>query len=159
MASIIRNAAGSAGASIDTGDAEQVARNLFADDRTKLEWNVPRVLMPKNKVKLVLNLCLIAAATIPRGGVINVTITDAEGDATMAISAQGTYSRLAQSVPSLLAGKPESDHVDAHGIQAFYTGLVARECSMNLDVNVASETVVISATSCATPVETTEVAA
>ena len=152
-------AAGSAGASIDTGDAEQVARNLFADDRTKLEWNVPRVLMPKNKVKLVLNLCLIAAATIPRGGVINVTITDAEGDATMAISAQGTYSRLAQSVPSLLAGKPESDHVDAHGIQAFYTGLVARECSMNLDVNVASETVVISATSCATPVETTEVAA
>ena len=44
-------AAGSAGASIDTGDAEQVARNLIADDRTVVEWNVPRVLMPKNKVK------------------------------------------------------------------------------------------------------------
>src|SRR5277367_5971947 len=40
-------AAGSAGASIDTGDAEQVARGLLADDRTKLLWNAPRVLMPK----------------------------------------------------------------------------------------------------------------
>src|SRR5579862_9307292 len=67
-------AAGSAGASIDTGDAEQVARGLLADDRTKVEWNAPRMLMPKNRVKLVLNLCLIAAATIPRGGTIKVRI-------------------------------------------------------------------------------------
>ena len=58
-------AAGSAGASIDTGDAEQVARGLLADDRTALQWIAPRVLMPKNKVKLVLNLCLIAARGDP----------------------------------------------------------------------------------------------
>src|SRR5579872_7358542 len=32
-------AAGSAGASIDTGDAESVARNLFVDQRTRLDWN------------------------------------------------------------------------------------------------------------------------
>jgi len=37
-------AAGSAGASIDTGDAEAVARNLFEDEKTKLDWNCPRVL-------------------------------------------------------------------------------------------------------------------
>ena len=54
-------AAGSAGASIDTGDAETVTRGLFGDDKVKLDWRVPRVLMPKNKVKLILNLCLIAA--------------------------------------------------------------------------------------------------
>src|SRR6187200_145442 len=60
-------AAGSAGAAIDTGDAEQVARGLLCDERTKLEWHAIRVLMPKNKVKLALNLCLIAAAAIPRG--------------------------------------------------------------------------------------------
>ena len=49
-------AAGSSGASIDTGDAEQVARGLLADERTQVEWDAPRVLMSKNKVKLVLNL-------------------------------------------------------------------------------------------------------
>ena len=47
-------AAGSAGAAIDTGDAEQVARGLLCDERTKLEWHATRVLMPKNKVKLAL---------------------------------------------------------------------------------------------------------
>src|ERR1700691_4975435 len=41
-------AAGSAGASIDTGDAENVARGLLGDEKTKLEWDVPRILMPKD---------------------------------------------------------------------------------------------------------------
>ena len=47
-------AAGSKGASIDTGDAELVTRQLLADERTKLNWSVPRVLMSKNKVKVLL---------------------------------------------------------------------------------------------------------
>src|ERR1700744_4695739 len=63
-------AAGSAGASIDTGDAEQVVRGLFVEERPQLEWRALRALLPKNKVKLVLNLFLIAAAAIPRGGVL-----------------------------------------------------------------------------------------
>src|SRR5208283_3443444 len=35
-------AAGSKGAAIDTGDAEHVARQLFADERTRMEWKLPR---------------------------------------------------------------------------------------------------------------------
>jgi histidine phosphotransferase ChpT len=138
-------AAGSAGASIDTGDAEQVTRNLIADDRTKLEWNATRVLMPKNKVKLILNLCLIAAATIPRGGDINVTITGSDDSTTFKVSSSGTKSHLAHGVPALLEGKPEGGSVDAHGIQAFYTGLVARACGMKLSLVSSPEGVVIDA--------------
>ncbi len=138
-------AAGSAGASIDTGDAESVTRNLIGDDRTKLEWNAARVLMGKNKVKLTLNLCLIAAAAIPRGGVINVTITGADETIAIKVSATGTNARLAHAVPALLAGKPEGDSVDAHGIQAFYAGLVARACGMELSVGVSPEGIVIDA--------------
>ena len=48
-------AAGSVGASIDTGDAETVTRGLISNERTKLVWNGTRQLAPKNKVKLVLN--------------------------------------------------------------------------------------------------------
>ena len=138
-------AAGSAGASIDTGDAESVTRNLIGDDRTKLEWNAARVLMPKNKVKLVLNLCLIAAAAIPRGGVINVTIAGSGDTTTVKITATGPNARLAHAVPALLAGKPEGESVDAHGIQAFYTGLVARTCGMALSVVANPEGIVIDA--------------
>jgi histidine phosphotransferase ChpT len=35
-------------------------------------------------------------------------------------------------VPALLAGKPETGSVDAHGIQAYYTALVSRACGMKL---------------------------
>ena len=132
-------AAGSAGASIDTGDAEQVTRNLLGDDRTKLEWNAARVLLPKNKVKVTLNLCLIAAAAIPRGGVITVTISGQDEATTISVTARGTNSRLAHGVPALLAGAPESETVDAHGIQAYYTHLVSKACGLAIEVKADSE--------------------
>jgi len=138
-------AAGSAGASIDTGDAELVARGLLADERTKLEWNAPRVLMAKNKVKLILNLCLIAAASIPRGGVITLTIEGEEDQIRLSVESRGPNLRLAHGVPALLAGTPENGHVDAHGIQAFYAGLVARDSKMQIEVDVKAERVLISA--------------
>ena len=73
-------AAGSAGASIDTGDAENVARGMMEDDKTKIAWNLPRVLLAKNRVKLLLNMLLLAGGTIPRGGTITVEPIG-EGDA------------------------------------------------------------------------------
>ena len=38
-------AAGSAGAQIDLGDAETIARGFLEDDKTKLAWNLPRELL------------------------------------------------------------------------------------------------------------------
>jgi histidine phosphotransferase ChpT len=136
-------AAGSAGAAIDTGDAENVARGLFADDRTRLDWNAPRILLAKNKVKLVLNMCLIAAAAIPRGGVISVTIAGEGAD--LSVEAKGVNARVAAHVPGLLAGDPEGGTVDAHGIQAYYTGLVARDTGLNLLLCSAPDHVSLSA--------------
>ncbi len=137
-------AAGSAGALIDTGDAEQVARGLLGDERTRLDWNATRALLPKNKVKLILNLYLIAVATVPRGGTIVVTIDGLDDGLTVAIEAAGPNSRLASHVPHLLAGDAEGN-VDAHGIQAYYTGLVAREAGMSISVRVEEGKVLLGA--------------
>ena len=126
-------AAGSAGASIDTGDAEQVARGLLADEKTKLVWNATRTLMPKNKVKLMLNLCMIAAQAIPRGGVITLSTDGVDNDMTISVEAAGTNAKLQSHLPHLLAGEPENG-VDAHGIQSFYAGLVAREAHLAIGV-------------------------
>lgn len=142
-------AAGSKGASIDTGDAEHVTRQLFADERTQLQWNVPRVLMSKNKVKLLLNLCLIADAAIPRGGVITVSsFGDDEGTA-FRVEVKGGNVRIASNVPQLLAGESEDGAIDARAIQAYYAGLIAQACG--LKVSIAST--VDSATIEATPLE------
>jgi len=79
-------AAGSAGASIDTGDAEGVTRSLIVNEKISLEWLAARQLLPKNKVKLLLNLCLIAAATVPRGGKISVDVIGQGDDAVLRVS-------------------------------------------------------------------------
>src|SRR5262252_969248 len=38
-------AAGSAGASIDLGDAQGVARGMMEDEKVKITWGLPRVLL------------------------------------------------------------------------------------------------------------------
>src|SRR5882724_1044960 len=63
-------AAGSAGAQIDTGDAEKVARGHIEDGKITITWNLPRILLPKNRVKLLLNMLIVAQQTIPRGGTL-----------------------------------------------------------------------------------------
>jgi histidine phosphotransferase ChpT len=127
-------AAGSKGASIDTGDAELVTRQLLADERTQFNWSVPRVLMSKNKVKLLLNLCLLADGTIPRGGVISVTSTGVDEDISFRVEARGTNARLAAHIPSLLVGEAEEGAVDARAIQPYYAGLVAQACGLSVTV-------------------------
>ena len=144
--------AGSAGAFIDSGDGEKVARNLLSDDRTKLEWTAPRALMPKNKVKLMLNMCLIAAAAIPRGGLLKVEVLGEGDQMTLSVSASGPNLRLASGVPALLQGEPESGSVDAHGIQAFYTGLIARASGLDVKAEATPDVVTV----IASPVAATE---
>ncbi|WP_371347143.1 histidine phosphotransferase ChpT [Ancylobacter sp. IITR112] len=121
-------AAGSAGAQIDTGDAEKVARGFLEDDRTSLNWQLPRVLAPKNKVKLLLNLLVVATSTIPRGGRIGVEENGAGEEGGFRLITQGSHSRIPPHLVALLAGHPaeEGASLDAHAIQPHYTGLLAR---------------------------------
>ena len=138
-------AAGSAGAQIDTGDAEKVTRGLMEDDRTKLGWNLPRVLLAKNRVKLLLNMMLLAAQAIPRGGKLTVDPAG-EGEATgFRVSAAGPNAKVPPAIPALLAGVPADRAVDAHAIQPFYTGLLAKSCGLTVAMTSEGDAVVLTA--------------
>lgn len=138
-------AAGSAGAAIDTGDAENVARGFIGDERTQLSWDMPRVLLPKNQVKLLLNLLVIAAGTIPRGGTIHVHGTVVDDRGTFTLSTQGPSARIPAHVEQLLAGQSEGGTIDAHGIQPYYTGLVARAVGMDVTLTLDGDKATIKA--------------
>ena len=136
-------AAGSAGAQVDTGDAETMARGFIEDEKTRLTWNVPRALLPKNRVKLLLNMLVIATQTIPRGGTLTVDAVG-QGDATgFRIVAAGLNARIPQHIPLLLEGSSESGTVDAHAIQPFYTGLLARACGLGVGLMAEADTIVV----------------
>jgi histidine phosphotransferase ChpT len=135
-------AAGSAGAQIDLGDAEKVARGLFGEDKTTIVWNLPRELLPKNRVKLLLNMLLVAVGTIPRGG--SITIDPTEGGKGFRLTASGLNARLAEATAGLLVGSP-AHPVDAHAIQALYTGILARDCGLTVSAVAEHESVVVTA--------------
>lgn len=138
-------AAGSAGSQIDTGDAEKLSRGFLEDDKTKIAWNLPRVLLGKNRVKLLLNMLLIAGQTIPRGGQITVDPIG-EGDTMgLKVSATGANVKVLPTVPPLLAGETPADGLDAHRIQPFYASLLASACGLTPSIVLEGDTVVVSA--------------
>jgi histidine phosphotransferase ChpT len=138
-------AAGSAGSQIDLGDAETIARGFLEDDKTKLAWKLPRALLAKNKVKLLLNMLLIAAQTIPRGGHLSVDPIGSGEGMGFKVSAAGTNAKVPPAVASLLTGEAGSEALDAHRIQPFYAGLLAKACGVKAAMAMDGEAVVVSA--------------
>jgi histidine phosphotransferase ChpT len=138
-------AAGSAGAQIDLADAEAIARGVFEDDKTKLVWNLPRALLPKNRVKLLLNMLVIAGQAVPRGGKLTVDTIGSGENMGFKISAAGANAKVPAAVPPLLGGEGSGEGLDAHRIQPFYAGLLAKACGVKAIVAMNGETVVITA--------------
>jgi histidine phosphotransferase ChpT len=136
-------AAGSASAQIGLDDARNMASAFIEDDKTRLEWKLPSVLLPKNRVKLLLNMLLIASQTIPRGGTICVDSVGEGANMGFRLSSTGINARIPQAVPALLAGTSENGSVDAHAIQPFYAGLLARACGLTVGIETQGDTIVV----------------
>jgi histidine phosphotransferase ChpT len=136
-------AAGSSGAQLDTGDAETLSRGFFEDDRTKLAWNIPRSLLAKNRVKLLLNMLLIAGQAIPRGGTLTVDAVGSGENTGFKVTAAGTNAKIPQAIPPLLTGEPGAEAIDAHKIQPFYAALLAKACGLSVGMTVEGDAVVV----------------
>lgn len=142
-------AAGSAGAEIDLEDAKKVAEGLFAGEKVALVWSVPAVIMEKNRVKLLLNMLLIAHGAIPRGGEIVVSLDGEAAAPVFRVAARGDAARLPEEAVRYLGGNPSGAAIDARGVQPFFTGLLARELGMDVRAVMVGDDCEISAI-CAT---------
>ena len=96
-------------------------------------------------MKLLLNLVMIATAAIPRGGSIAVTVTGDAENCAFTIVSKGLNARIPAHSEALLAGNSESGTVDAHGIQIYYAGMVARVSNMNVAFSIEGDEVTIRA--------------
>ena len=136
-------AAGSANAQIDLGNAQAMARGFIEDDKTKLTRNLPHALLPKNRVKLLLNMLIIAGQTIPRGGTLTVDPVGEGETMGFRISASGLNARIPHAVPALLEGISENGSIDAHAVQPFYAGLLARACGLKVNLTTEGDAIIV----------------
>jgi len=129
FARLAYGASSTAGTDFDTRECERVAKIYFEIEKAELVWDVEPMLLPKQKAKLLMNMLLIAAGSVPRGGEVKVTVEGKPGSENFRISANGPKTFLPSGLEDLINGNP-AEGVDARGIQPFYTGLLARISGM-----------------------------
>jgi len=144
FARLAYGASSTSGTDIDTRECERVARIQFEIEKADLEWNVPLILMPKHKAKLFMNMLLIAAMSVPRGGLVKASITGPAGEERFDFTSTSDATKRQKTlIPSgcvgLLAGTPDEGFVDARGIQPFYTGILARMTDMAVTIGLENE--------------------
>lgn len=133
FARLAYGASSTAGTDFDTRECERVATLQFEIEKADLVWTVPPMFLPKHKAKLLMNMLLIAAAAVPRGGKVTVSVEGPAGQEELRIIATGDKVFLPSGSEALLAGNPP-EGVDARGIQPFYTGLLARMTDMGIRI-------------------------
>lgn len=140
-------AAGSTGAEIDLGDAETVASAYMKGEKPEFDWQGPRVLMAKSRVKLLLNLILLAVAAVPRGGRVSVVVEGEAERPRFILRSSGRNARIPPAFEKLVPGDIAGITIDAQAVQGYYTGALARECGMSVAAVANGEDIVISAVS------------
>jgi histidine phosphotransferase ChpT len=121
-----------------------VARDFVQGGKHTLSWQGPPVTLPKNKVKLLLNLLALGVVALPRGGTVNVEIKGEGPQVAFRVLAQGEPARLSEQVTGLLAGA-NGMVLDAHSIQPYYAGRVATAAGMTVTVETRDKEVELTA--------------
>ncbi|MCB1518167.1 MAG: histidine phosphotransferase [Hyphomicrobiaceae bacterium] len=143
-------ASSTAGTQFDTRECERVANVFFEIVKPELEWQITPVMIAKNRGKLLMNMLLIAAESVPRGGKVTVALSGEPDKEMISIVStsdpeQKQKTLIPNGVEELVAGNPE-EGVDARGIQPFYTGVLARLVDMDVAIKLDGTTFSIVAT-------------
>lgn len=145
FARIAFGAAGSAGVEIDTGDAQAVALAFMKGEKPEFTWQGERAFMPKNQLKLLLNLILVANGSIPRGGTLDCSYEIGSDTPVFTLRASGRLMRVPQTFQNFLDGRFGDEPIDAHSVQHYYTLVLAEEAGMTVTVDMTDEAITYTA--------------
>jgi len=116
-------AAGGYGELIDTGEARTAIEALHGNGKVKLGWMVETDRLPKNAVKVLMNLALIAGDALVRGGQLDI---GAEGSE-IVIRAEGPRLVLDPEIRNALLGQADPDMISPRAAAAWLVHLLVSE--------------------------------
>jgi len=147
---------GSAGDQVSLSDARDALEGFLKDSKTRLDWRAPALLLPKDTVKLALNLAMAAMDTIPRGGILRVSADERPDGVALVAACEGPMSRVTEELKLALAGDYQLSELDGRRVQPFFTGLVARDLGGAVELGEDGAAITLSAF---VPVKASEAAA
>ncbi len=128
-------ASGSAGAHIDLSEAGETTKDFVGEEKVRLDWQAPRENRPKQEVKLLLNMVLLAIASIPRGGIVTVSVDGRK----LSVKAKGERAKIPQAMAEVLSGVAVLETIDARLIQPYYTRMLAENAGFTMNFVMESE--------------------
>ena len=127
-------------------EAKEIAKGMMAGHGITLDWPLDAAMvMPiaEERVKLFLNVLLLAAEALPRGGTLAVRLSDAGGGMRIQVEAAGEKANLP---PETLAGLADQADVAAmtpRTVQGFFTAQYARSLNSALEIDQSPDRVSI----------------
>ncbi len=134
--------AGPARAGTTLDDAAEMAAGLITTGRTKLHW--PADQRPGNPrisaggLKILLNMLLLGAEALPRGGDLRVALTPGPGHLLANVSAVGDGAGFSDALLAALTGQTSVEELTPRTVQGYFTALVGQRLAAPVGLNTAA---------------------
>lgn len=140
-----RLAFGAAGGEIGLDEVEAAAREVVETDRITLAWFDDRRTVQRTVGKLLLNLVLVAAACVPRGGRIAIEVSGDADAPRLRLAVSGLNVRIPNGVERLLRDGRLEQPVDVRLVQVYHARRLVEAAGMSLVMTRTGDAVTIEA--------------
>ena len=135
-----RLAYGMAGGRIggDLGDLRELATGFLASSKTTLDWTLagqPTGDLTEGLGKLLLNLIVLGEECLPRGGTLVVSLAEGPAGQEIAVTANGTGTRLREESQFVLADDVVIEELTPRNVHGYFTRLLAQRMGSDLIVD------------------------
>lgn len=120
------------GKEIDLAEAREVADLLFEEGKARLHWDVPAGYAPKDVVRLLMNLCLLAHESVPRGHEVRVFLEQEGQTRRVGAEARGDIVVFPDKTVQCLQGALPETEVEPRTVQSWLTARLAAELNADL---------------------------
>jgi histidine phosphotransferase ChpT len=125
-------------------DKKKLAADFFASSKVKLDWpdshtDASGVSISMKTGRLILNLLVIAGASLIRGGTLSVRVTSNDAIKQVSLIAMGDTVKLDQEMVTILKGNGTDSMLSPKSAQPFLAIKLAQEVGANLALEVTSE--------------------
>ncbi len=123
------------GEPITAEDAAGLTADYFAGSKITLAWTspvpMPANTMPRSRAKLLLNLVLLAAETLPRGGEVGASLGEAANS--FSVSSRGEGCRLTDAAAACLAGRTPAEILETRDVVPYLCRALAESEGLTIE--------------------------
>jgi histidine phosphotransferase ChpT len=117
----------SLGGMIGLGDAETALKEYLTTTKVSLDWQAGVEALPKQAMKLLLNMALVATECIIRAGTLTVHAASQPDGVLLAATASGDRIMVSDDIAAIFDGTAADDAIDARSVPALLAVMLAEE--------------------------------